>query len=1043
MKLRLVPTVGIVATAAASIFLAVVASATGSGPDDYDFVEADWGVEFLHAGYRLADGTGIEAAGAGSCVLDFDGDGWEDLFLLNALYRDAALQAERDPRSRLYRNVEGARFEHVAGALDLSAWAMGCAAGDYDRDGLVDVAVNTYGGAYLYRNLGGGRFANVTAAAGIDRFDCEGFACFGTSIAFLDYDKDADLDLYVLNYVEWDGDSHELVVEMKGQCDVLWRNDGDGTFTNVTIESGTADCLQNHFAIAVADANGDGYHDIFLANDGSNDTFLVNRGDGTFADLSLESGLYDMRAGMGAAWGDYDEDGLMDVVVTYFDSQGWGLKHQGPNLTFTDRALEDGLYEPTFNYIGWGVEFADYDLDGHLDLVLVAGAPNVTYSGLTGYGQRNFVLRNEGPGHFVDEPGVWYPEPIERSSRGLAAADFDQDGYLDLVIVNNADEDAEVWTSARGPNNFLQLRLGSNDTVPSQGVGAVVTVEAEGRNMRREVVAQASFGSQSTRDLQFGLGRAARADRVLVEWPDGSTQAFTDVPANRLLALEPGGAPRLVRDRPLVTLAAPATATRVGDVHVVAAVERPRDPALLRWSVDGDVVEGNGHAVDLRFRDLGVHRVRVRVEDASGAWDEDEVEVRVVNVPPTPVVTVPATIVGGAPADFSAESSADADGRVVAYRWLVEGEEHAGPVVRHAFSRPGPAEVRLTVVDDEGSAASTVVVVVVANAPPVVVLAPSTLEPDRVSPARFDATASHDPDGRIVAWRWEFGDGAGADCAEEGCVWTARAAADATSDGGARAAHRYRSLGVVVARLTVVDDWGAAASASVALTVRNLPPTPRIVAYSVANVGQELPYDGSGANDADGRVVAWRWTFHGDSVDAASRDVVAHHAFASMGPKRATLTVLDDEGATASTTVAVEVVDRLAVDVRMDRDAYGPLDRPRGVVDVRFANGLPVLGAKVVVDVVLVVESPGGPVETARWTAPCETDGSGRCEFTVPSGGSWLDEWAAVVAPGALPTGVRAGDAAADWGRHEARAAASWGENGGGGATAYGSRVGA
>lgn len=1209
----------------ALLALAFALAGAGFASAAYAFEKwEDSGVDLLHAGSPFPEATYAEIMGSGACVLDYDADGWEDLLLVNSRYADPALQASLAPRSALYRNLEGARFERVPGALETQGWLMGCAAGDYDGDDDVDVAFTGWGGSELWRNDGGGVFANVTAQAGIAHTHCFSVTCFGVSLAWLDYDLDADLDLYVTNYVAWDGEGMATPNAYPGQCNVMWRNEGAGVFVDATEQTATADCARNHLALAIADVNDDGRQDIFIASDETSDTLLLG-GETGFTDATTASGLGDLRGGMGAAWGDYDGDGLLDLAITHFEGERFALYRQGPGLTWTDRAGLDGL-EGSRGFVGWGTEWLDYDADGDVDLLAVNGHVNVSYGGIVGYPQRNVLYRNDG-GALADATDAWKPTADFGVSRGLAVADFDRDGYLDVVVTNNANETASLHRSERGANNYLSFRLDGGGSVNPHALGAKIEILAAGKVQRREVVASASYLSQSTRDLHFGLGGATRADRVLVEWPDGTTQELADVTANRLLSLSPGGALVPLAERPLASAPRVVEGNRVDPVTLAGAILRGAN-ASESWTALGETTAGR--EATRSFPTLGSYDATYRIEEPGGAWDEARVEVRIANLPPAPEAAIPTAIDRLAPARFDASASTDRDGRIVSWSWLIEGRPYSGVAVEHRFASSGPTDVALEVVDDEGARATRTFRVTVANAAPVA-RAGEDLAGNAATTFAFDGSASSDPDGEVVAWRWDFGDGAtatgptaahrftadgaytvtltvtddegatGADTllvrtgnqypvaraggpyagtriapvvldaresaddegivawqwdfgdgqsgigpvaehtyadlgtfeptllvvdaqglsathttivtivnvaprigagdalAQEGLapvafaaeggdpdgkvvawrwetsdgglgegpaftrafpaygryqarlratdedgatgeatrdVWlyakpVARAGGDreatriadvafdgrasADADGrvvrwrwdfgdgsfaeGPRVAHRYATLGKFAATLTVTDDDGFESSATVAVTVVNLPPVLVARAWSLANVGQLLEWDATASFDPDGVVAATEWTFEG----ATEARATVQYAFATSGPHEALVRVTDNEGATTERELAVNVVTWLSVRVAMDRAQYAPTEQPRGVVTVRFANGLPAAGALVSVEVQYRVTPSFGPpatVDVAHVTGTAGADG--RFSFEVsraltalpaplfaPSAGAW------------------------------------------------------
>ncbi len=882
----------VLAAVPVAAFTVVLGVAAAQDPYDFEEVTSAWGVDFLHAANPAASADFSEIMGSGACVFDYDADGWEDLLLVNGRYRDADTQTKMDPRTALYRNVGGTGFEKVEGALAISTWGMGCATGDYDNDDDQDVAISAWGGTVLYRNDGGGAFTNVTGTAGIFHDTCGRTACFSSSLAWLDYDEDKDLDLYVTNYVYWDGVGVAVPLAYgPGQCNVMWRNNGDGTFTNASVATGTMDCGLQHLALAIADVDGNGYQDIFVASDETVDTFLLNNGDGTFTDRSTASGLADRRGGMGTAWGDYNEDGRYDLVITHFEGERFALYDQGDDLTFLDRAEFDGLVF-TEDYVGWGTEFFDYDRDGHLDLATVNGHVNMSYNesgngNMLGYDQRTIVMRNTGNGRFENVTNdVFHPVPKWRVSRGLAIADFNRDGYPEMVVANNANQTANVWRSARGANNYVSLRLDGGENVNPHALGAVVEIDAGGRTTKREVTAASSYLSQSSRDLVFGLGRSTLVARLNVTWPDGTTQEFKDVLANRHFELSPGGALKLRASRPIATVDPVQVRTdRLTPISLTGEVVVPAEGFTTEWRILGDVVPGNTLARTMST--LGNHQARFRVTDANGLWDEANVSVLVQNILPTADATIPSSIERQATVTFDASGSTDRDGTIVSYAWIIDGVVYSGVRVTHTFETAGTFDLSLTVTDSDGGSDVATYSLLVGNAPPRANAGPDRLA-NLVMVITFDGSGSRDPDGFISSWSWNFGDG--------------------TTGAGERVDKQYAREGVFTVTLTVTDNEGAKGTDTAIVTVGNLYPVADAGADRRATRIAAVTFDGSASSDPDGSIASFAWDF-GDGITATG--AVVTHTYAALGAFTATLTVTDDDGYSASDTVKV-TVDNLA-----------------------------------------------------------------------------------------------------------------------------------
>jgi len=894
------------AVGVASLAFVLVTVCWGAGvavaESDPLFESAAWGVDFVHAGNQTENATYPEVMGSGACVLDYDDDGWQDLFLVNSRYDDDQRQSSIDPRSHLYRNDRGQGFERVD-ALNVSSWGQGCAVGDYDGDGDEDVAINTWGGPLLYRNDGGGSFTNVTASANVENRWCGEERCFGASIAFLDYDEDADLDLYATNYVAWDGEGPPSPIRYPGQCNVLYENVGDATFEDVTSKAGVADCGNNHLGLAVQDFDDDGWQDIYVANDETRNALYLNNQNGTFDDVREEAQVDDRRGGMGTAGGDFDGDRLPDIVITHYGKERYALFEQDTKGTYDDLASTTGIAEASANETGWGTEFLDYDNDGDLDLAWANGHVSQEYATDSPYGQVNDVLENRD-GDFVNVTDrAWSGDPIRNVTRGLATADFDQDGSLDLVTVNNANESAEAFLGTGRTNNWLQLELGGNATVPPSALGATVTVETEARDVEREVVAQASYESQSTRTLHFGLGSATAVQRVVVDWPDGTRQTFEEVQANQRLALGAGQTLETVRERVLARVPEEVPANRTAPVEVTGEALQTSGNASFSWTVGNETVDGA--TLTREFDELGSYEVTLRVEDAHGA-DEATTAIRVENLEPTASLDLPDEVLSQTNATLDGTNSTDPDGNVSGWTWTVEGSTLEGSTASYSFAEPGTYEVRLEVTDDAGANASATGTIEVTNREPVADAGDDKLG-NVDSVFAFDGTGSSDPDGETASYEWRFGDGATAS--------------------GAEVNHSYDGVGNYTAELTVTDEAGASSTDTVEVTVdeENAPPVASLGPDREVDRTQPVAFDASDSHDPDGEIASYEWTF-GDGANATGTTV--EHTYEELGEYTAELTVTDEQGARAAAAVNVTVVNldpSLSVGEDVEQEGRAPI----------------------------------------------------------------------------------------------------------------------
>ncbi len=494
----------------------------------------------------------LEVNGSGACWLDYDNDGWMDLYLVNGATL-AQLQKKESARTtnHLYRNKGDGTFSDVTAKAGVPGhgWGFGCVAADYDNDGRVDLLVTNFGANILYRNRGDGTFADVAAKAGIG-----GGNYWHAGAAFGDYDLDGDLDLFVPGYLSFDAAKPELKtceyrgvkvhacgpIGYKGDPDFLYRNNGDGTFTDVTQQAGVADRkLYFGFQAIFEDFDNDGRPDLLVANDSNPNYLYHNKGDGTFEEMGVSSGIALSADGkemssMGVAVGDYDSDGLMDVFITTFSNDNSVLFHNDGGGFFTDVSYASGLGEPTVPYLKWATFFLDYDNDGLPDLFSANGH---VYPEVDGKVQEKFrqplqLFRNSGEGKFretSEDAGLRALGP--QSARGGAYADFDNDGDLDMVV--SVMEGKPLLLENRGGNkgNWLRVRL-TGEKCNRMAVGARVKVTAGGVPQYRTLRAGESYLSSNDPRLHFGLGTESEAT-LEVSWPAGKTERIGGIRTNR------------------------------------------------------------------------------------------------------------------------------------------------------------------------------------------------------------------------------------------------------------------------------------------------------------------------------------------------------------------------------------------------------------------------------------------------------------------------------------------------------------------------------
>lgn len=501
----------------------------------------------------------VESMGGGVAMFDFDGDGRLDIYLLNSYSVEAALAKKSRPAAALYRNLGNGKFEDVAAKVGLAdpGWAMGVSVADFDNDGDDDLYVTCFGANKLYRNSGG-KFEDVTAKAGV------GDRQFSTGSAWGDYDRDGDLDLFVTNYVEFSLDKlpqfgkgetcrfRNVEVQcgprgLPGAGDTLYRNNGDGTFTDVSKQAKVEDSA-GHYGLGVVwtDFDDDGWPDIFVANDATPNYAYRNNHDGTFTEMGLMLGVAVDENGveqgsMGISVADYDRDGRLDFIVTNFAEQYNTIYRKNADGTFGDVTRSTKTAEPAMPLVGWGVKFFDADHDGWPDLLVVNGHvyPQIegAFSGGQ-YPQQKLFYRNLRDGTFADLSNeVGEALMIRRASRGAAFGDYDEDGDID-VIVNELDGAPMLLRNETGSRSGHWLNLKLTGTKSNRNaVGARVELKAGGLTQVEEVRAGDSYISHSDWRLHFGVGEAKVVDEINIRWPSGKTEKLTKVAVDQVLKI--------------------------------------------------------------------------------------------------------------------------------------------------------------------------------------------------------------------------------------------------------------------------------------------------------------------------------------------------------------------------------------------------------------------------------------------------------------------------------------------------------------------------
>ncbi|HLV00181.1 MAG TPA: CRTAC1 family protein [Acidobacteriota bacterium] len=515
--------------------------------------------ETLICGRKNVKGHIIETLGTGLALLDYNGDDNLDVFFVNGSTLEGFPPGE-EPTNHLYRNDGAGQFVDVteeAGLLK-SGWGQGVCAGDYDNDGNIDLYVTYWGQNLLYRNQGDGTFADVTAKAGL----IDNRKRWGAGCAFVDYDLDGNLDLFVANYVNFNLDTAPEPLScrwrgipvmcgprgLKGETNQLFRNRGDGTFEEVSESSGVSTISSRYsMSVTTLDIQPDGWPDIYVAVDSLPSILFVNNQDGTFTDLGLASGTalsQDGReqAGMGSAAGDYNADGLLDLVKTNFSHDTPNLYRNDGDEVFTEVTLNAGLGVNT-RFLGWGVAFLDFDNDSWPDIFMVNGH---VYPGVdrhlsdTTYRQSRILYRNLGNGRFEDisqiaGPAVMDPHP----GRGLAFGDYDNDGDVDLFISNIDEQPSLLRNQFSGEHQFISLHLIGTRSNRS-AIGARVSVYTGDRVQVQEVRSGSSFMSHSDLRLHFGLSSKEVADRIEIEWPGGEKEVLQSVSGGHFYTVTEG-----------------------------------------------------------------------------------------------------------------------------------------------------------------------------------------------------------------------------------------------------------------------------------------------------------------------------------------------------------------------------------------------------------------------------------------------------------------------------------------------------------------------
>jgi enediyne biosynthesis protein E4 len=509
----------------------------------------------------------LETTGCGVAFYDYDNDGWLDVFLVNG-WRLEGFPAGQEPSSHLFRNNRDGTFTDVTVKAGLihSGWGQGVCIGDYDNDGFEDLFVSNFGKNVLYHNNGNGTFTDVSEKAGV----AGNSKRWNTGCAFLDYDRDGHLDLFVANYI--DLDLKTAPVPESGPClykgvmvacgppgliggkNILYHNNGDGTFTDVSEKSGILKTNGTYgLGVLIADFDNDGWPDIYVANDSTASALYQNKKNGTFADIAVEAGCAlspdgKPQAGMGISAADYDLDGNLDLVKTNFAGDTPSLYHNLGGANFEDTTYQGGLGKHT-QYLGWGCGFFDMDNDGWADILICNGHVYPEVEQLkteAGYAQRKLLYKNLRNGRFEDVsynagPGISTPS----ASRGCAFGDFDNDGDIDVVVNTVNDYPQVLRCDSRTGNNWIKIKaigIKSNRS----GIGARLRCvtqppgEAKPHQQIDEVRSGGGYFSQNDLRVHFGIGKAEKVELLELRWPSGLVESLKDIKSNQVIYVKEG-----------------------------------------------------------------------------------------------------------------------------------------------------------------------------------------------------------------------------------------------------------------------------------------------------------------------------------------------------------------------------------------------------------------------------------------------------------------------------------------------------------------------
>lgn len=530
---------------ASVILLAAAPMACAADPELPVFVDVSEaaGVRFKHSYGDIKMDNIVKASGGGAMFFDYDGDGWLDVYLCNGRYNpeicsNRGRHLKDQLRNTLYRNNRDGTFTDVTEQAKVAGQgaAFGCSSADFDNDGDQDLYVLNYGPNEFYQNNGDGTFTEISKQSGLDD------ARWSLQAVWCDFNGDGLLDVFVVNYLAYDGNKIPFYaptgfpgpLTYQGQTDGLYRNNGDGTFTDVAEESGVLNPNGRGMGVTVADLDNDGRPDIYVTNDAMANDFFRNLGDGKFKEEAFDRNMALGEGGqgvssMGPDAGDVNRDGWLDLYIPDMD---YGCLLVNKQDYFEDMTTRTGLAVMCGQYTGWGGLLLDYDNDGYLDVYIANGDAHKEF------GEEDTLGRNDGRGNFVDvakTAGPYFEEKL--IGRGAACGDFDNDGDLDLLI-NNLNGPAKLLRNDGGNRNHWLTVVAQTPGGKSTAIGARIAVTAGDLTQIQDVNPVRGYLSQSDPRVHFGLGRAAKADRVEVRWPDGRSTELTDVSADQFLTVK-------------------------------------------------------------------------------------------------------------------------------------------------------------------------------------------------------------------------------------------------------------------------------------------------------------------------------------------------------------------------------------------------------------------------------------------------------------------------------------------------------------------------